>query len=209
LRNEKLPYLRRSLLEKSSWILIGLLLASQALPATHSYNLSAYQHISPPAIWLPIHENKRQVVAVGGYQLPEPILLPPGLTPIPLAYTCMDVSPSSRGKEVDIYFSASQEQAVYKWASSYPKIISSPTFIWGYRHLPPHRGYYYPGIIRWSFYGVAVTKHYIYTVIWQGGQMPTDPVTIKLLPQLQGNSPLKNEPRGVDLGILIFAKRTH
>lgn len=68
-------------------------------------------------VWLPLHEKSHSIVAVGQYQLPKPIVIPDGITPLPLALTHF-IPSAPTIPVIAIYFSPAEEAAAYRWAKS-------------------------------------------------------------------------------------------
>lgn len=184
-------------------------------------------HQSSTKAWVPIREEHHSIVAVGDYRLPEAIVIPPALTPMPLALANVTKS-SNQIISIQVYFPPAQEQAVYQWAQSYPCAISSSGgFHWQrkgkhfgkrdprnisvgsvagaieLRHQPQKAPY------SWSFDGYANTKDFGYGIVW-GGEWGLSAQMLKrielnkqqVMPtEYANNSPIKGEPRRIFMGL--------
>jgi hypothetical protein len=113
-------------------ILTSVIAAVALTGCAHRATASVGQEFVPPSethqsftkAWLQIREEHHCIIAAGDYRLPEAIVIPPALAPIPLALVSVSKS-SKKIISIQVYFPSAQEQAVYKWAQSYPDIVSS------------------------------------------------------------------------------------
>lgn len=121
----------------SAWLIVVVAIVSSGCSHNHLETRGPSKTSSPKTIqtstkeWLPLREQRHQIVEVGSYRLPKPIPYAAGLTPFPMAIAYI-FTPPSKVKIVRIFFPASQEQAVYQWAQLPPTLLA---------HAPGSRKY--------------------------------------------------------------------
>jgi hypothetical protein len=192
------------------------------------------QTVTPSAhekVWLPIHQEHGRITAVGSYRLPEAILIPHWLGLIPTALVHVPDQQSGGFIGVELFFQTAQEQAVYEWAKGFPVIVSrSGGFRWvhTWRHFSGKdpRGVMEKSTLsqlprsapeHWIFAGTTNRKVTpILSFSWSGDPRISSTVlrqAIKdkrIIPSDAGvygaTSPVKDEPRLVELGFDYFGK---
>ncbi len=161
-------------------------------------------------VWLPIHQHDNRIIAVGEYQLPEAIVIPPGLKPFSTALVHRPEPKAKWSLNLQVFFPAKQEKAVLKWAQSYPAIIASRGKVqWKYKRSqyttragiskPPP-----PDIpIQWIISGEVFTSVSEYGVIWDSS-IPLTEWQQRRSPELYGiGSPVKDEAHLVEVTISV------
>ena len=84
---------------------------------------------------LPVIERRHQIVAVGPYLLPEPLVLPPTVTTQPVATGYFSPGPHRALTGVSIFFFENEDKAVLAWAQAFPIVVTHPgTALWQSQH---------------------------------------------------------------------------
>jgi hypothetical protein len=154
--------------------------------AHHSAASMSPSFVPLPTAQLPVVEHDHQVVAVGRYVLPLPVVLPTTLSPLPTATALFsNTNPYHPLLGVEFSFPDKDSKAFLAWAQTFPIcVLHSGVVVWQSKHSmslerrpAPATGYVYvprpasQATVAWSIYGFFVTKDWLCSVTWKRGDV--------------------------------------